>query len=308
MKVGVVYGGTAEEREASSKNAADIAAVLKERGYQVQLIPFEKDFVHTLKSNGVDLVYVCTQGKGYGDGTIQGILEHEGIPFTGSGMSAAALINDKILCKLLFDRYQIPTPHWEILDREQYESGTFDYEGFGYPFVAKAPTQGGSFGIELITCPDDLDRIRNVFHYDDPILLERFVNGRFYTVGLYESKGHLIVLPVVEGVDDEKNNHTFGEDGIELISFTGSYSIRQSSLDGELSKKMGEIAQNVFRVTHAKGVGRVDFMVEENTGHPYVLEINAVPGLKKASLMPQEAKMAGIEYGDMIEDILLSAQ
>lgn len=303
MNVSVVYGGTKEERDASYKNAKDIAEVLKERGYRAILIPFEHDIINTLRRESTDVVYLCVQGKGYGDGTLQGILEHEKISFTGSGMRAASLINDKILCKLLFDKYDISTPKWRILGRKDYENGDFSFDASDYPFVAKAPTQGGSFGIELIRSREDLPNIGKVFEYDDPLLIEDYIDGRFFTVGLYESNGKLITLPVVEGIDLEKKEK---ETGGDLISFTGAYSARESSLDDKLAGRMEDMARKVFEITGARALARVDFMVDANLV-PYVLEINAVPGLKRASLMPKEAMIAGIDYADMIEDILKAA-
>ncbi len=307
MNIGVVYGGTDEERGASEKNAGDIAQALKVKGYQVSLMDFEKDIMSTLKSKQTDVVFLCVQGKGYGDGTFQGMLEHAKIPFTGSSMRSASLINDKILCKLLFDRYDISTPDWDILSRDRYEKGDYPYEKIGFPFVAKAPTQGGSFGIELIRNREELPLIEKVFRFDDPILLEKYIDGSFYTIGFYESDGELISLPVVEGLDlDLEQKAERREDG-ELISFTGNYAISPEALKGELSEEIAEMGRQVFDITKARDVARVDFMVRKADGRPYVLEINAVPGLKKTSLMPREAMLSGIVYEDMIEDILKSA-
>ncbi|MCR5302262.1 MAG: ATP-grasp domain-containing protein [Lachnospiraceae bacterium] len=302
MKVSVVYGGTKEERGPSEMNAKEIAAALDRRGYTTTLIDFGKDIVKTLRDAQTGAVFLCVQGKGYGDGTLQGILEHEGIPFTGSCMRAASLINDKILCKLLFDRYNIPTPRWDILGKSEYESGTYSYE-LRYPFVAKAPTQGGSFGIELIRNAGDVSHIGNIFEFDDPILLEEFIDGRFYTVGMYESSGRIITLPIAEGID-----LTPKEPGTEenLIVFSGSCDTIRSELDEDLSEEMEKIALKVFEITGARGVGRVDFMVDRNN-RPFVLEINAVPGMCRTSLIPMEAEFAGIEYDDMVEDILKAA-
>ena len=86
MNISVVYGGTSEERAASKKNAKDIAQALESRGYAIKLLEFGRDTVKDLRDAGTDAVFLCTQGKGYGDGTLQAILEHENIPFTGSGM------------------------------------------------------------------------------------------------------------------------------------------------------------------------------------------------------------------------------
>lgn len=302
MKVSVVYGGTKEERGPSENNARQIIAALDRRGYDTALIEFGSDIVRTLRNEHTDVVFLCVQGKGYGDGTLQGILEHENIPFTGSGMRAAALINDKILCKLLFDRYGIPTPRWEILPRSEYEANERSYDHL-FPFVAKAPTQGGSFGIELIRSGSDTDLIRNVFEYDDPILLESFIDGRFYTVGMYESGGKLVTLPIVEGLDT-REERTQKEGG--LIKFTGQCDTKRSDLDPTLSDRMMKTAQKVFEITGARGIGRVDFMVGKDH-EPYVLEINAVPGMRQTSLLPMEAGFAGIDYDDMVEDILKAA-
>ena len=305
MTVAIVYGGTSSEAAASAKNAGSIEKVLRARGYDVRMLEFGRDMIRTLRREKADIVYVCVQGKHHGDGTLQAMLEHVGIPFTGSGARAAALINDKILCKLLFDHEGIPTPRWAMLTREQYERGAFDYESFGWPFVAKAPTQGGSFGIELIRSAADLEKIGPIFGYDDPILLEQFVDGDFYTVGLFERRGELVTLRCVEGVETLAGAQVERKNSLTL--FTGEYATRPPCLDGETLRRMERTAEQVFKITGARGVGRVDFMVCRDTGEFYVLEINAVPGLKRESLMPREAEYSGVCYEDMVEDILLSA-
>ena len=304
MIVSVVYGGTPEERLPSEKNASDIAHALKTRGHEVHLFQIEKDIISSIIIVHTDVVYLCVQGKGYGDGTFQAMLEMHGIPFTGSRMRAACLINDKILSKLVFERAGIRTPKWDILTRKRFEKGDYPYEDFGYPFVAKAPTQGGSFGIELIKSGEDLHRIETVFKYDDPILLEKFIPGGFYTVGIYKSRKNLVSLPVVEGLDLDQKKKTGSK---ELIMFTGNYGICESRLNQNVTKEITGMALQVFHTTGAKDLCRVDFMVSEEDGKPYVLEINAVPGLKRCSLMPLAAELAGIVYEDMIEDILYAA-
>lgn len=311
MVVSVVYGGTPEERGPSEENAAEIAAALKSRGYQVHLMAFDKDILSAIRAAGTDVVFLCVQGKGYGDGTLQAMLDAEGIPYTGSPMRAACLINDKILCKLVYDRYKIPTPRWEILTEKAWAAGDFDFEAFGYPFVAKAPTQGGSFGIELIRSPRDLDRIGRVFVYDDPILIERFIDGRYFTVGLYEGRDGLVILPPMESMNldhpDPLKPGPADDSGREVNVFIGHYGARPADLDKGEQAGLMKIAEQVFEATGARGYSRVDFMLAHQDHTPYVLENNAVPGLKKASLFPQEADLAGIVYEDMIEEILQAA-
>lgn len=308
MIVSVVYGGTIEERGASFKNAKDIAAVLLERGYDARLTEFGADIMARLKEEKTDMVFLCVQGKDYGDGTFQAMLDTEKIPYTGSGRRAASLINDKILCKLLFDRFGIRTPKWDILCKKTYDRGEYPFEEFGFPFVAKAPTQGGSYGIELIRSIEDIPKIEGVFAFDDPILLEKYVEGRFYTVGIYDHDGEIVVLPVVEGLDLSEVNNSAKELNKRLISFTGQYGIRESNLSYETDKDMQEMSRKIFDITKAMDVARIDFMVSEEDGKPYVLEINAVPGLKRESLLPKEAELYGVSYGDLIEDILKAAK
>lgn len=305
MRVAVVYGGYSSEKEASAENARHIGKTLCENGYEVCMVPYKKDLVRTLKENEIDIVYVCVQGKGHGDGTIQAILEHEGIPFTGSGAHAAALINDKIVSKLLFEQNGLPTPRWQILTEEEYKSGQFDAEAFGYPFVAKAPSEGGSFGIVLIHNGQELKKLKDVFAYESPILIEEFIAGDFYTVGVLEQEGALHSLPCVKGIElcgEEENDRP---DRLKL--FTGEYAVKKSELSSELLENMTEMSERAFRIMGARDVARIDYMVSEKDNKPYVLEINAVPGLKPKSLLPQAAKIAEISYKDLIERTLQNA-
>ena len=179
MKVAIVYGGFSSEKQASAENAKYIEKALQTKGYDTYMVPYEKGFVQSLKEIETDIVYVCVQGKGHGDGTVQRILEQEGILFTGSDSRAAAVINDKIVSKKLFDQFGLQTPRWETLEKEVYEQGLWDANTFGYPFVAKAPSEGGSFGIVLIRNEDELHLIKEVFAYESPILIEEFIPGDF---------------------------------------------------------------------------------------------------------------------------------
>lgn len=304
MKTAIVYGGFSSERKASEENARYIEKTLKKCGYETCMVPYEKNLIDTLRREQAEMVYVCVQGKGHGDGTIQAMLEHEGIPFTGSRAHAASLINDKIVSKLLFEHARISTPRWQMLTKEEYEAGKFDAEAFGYPFVAKAPSEGGSFGIVLIREEKELDQIRKVFAYESPILIEEFIAGEFYTIGLFERE-RLTALPCVRGLEVIEGKEKEETDRLQV--FTGEYAVRKADLPKELLDRMKEMAKKAFALMGAQDIARVDFMVSAKDLQPYMLEINAVPGLKPRSLLPQAAGMAGISYEELIEGILLSA-
>lgn len=300
MKVGIVYGGTSTEREASALNARAVEASLRGRGYGAAMIPYDQELLENLRREKPDMVFLCVQGKGHGDGTLQGMLDFLGIPYTGSGMTAAAVINDKLLCKALFERYGHRTPRWTALSGRDWRAGAIPVEAVGYPFVAKAPTQGGSFGIALIRSEAELDRIGVAFRYDDPVLLESFVQGSFYTVGVLERDGEAIALPCVEGVDER-------EERGELRLFTGRFGAVRARLPESRQAEMQSTALSVFRELGARDYARVDFMIGAEDGLAQLLEINAVPGLKPASLLPLAAGLAGIGYNDLIEGVLQSA-
>jgi len=207
---------------------------------------------------------------------------------------------------MLFEKIGLQTPEWRMLTEEEYEKGGFDPETFGYPFVAKAPSEGGSFGIALIRSGSDMGRIRDIFAYESPILIERFIPGDFYTVGILERDGKLSALPCVQGV--ELHGETENADPNNLKLFTGDYGVKEAKLPKDLQEKMKEMAKKAFSVTGARDVARIDFMVACEGLQPYILEINAVPGLKPRSLLPGAARMAGIPYNDLIEGVLLSAK
>lgn len=305
MKVAIVYGGFSSEKQASAENAKYIEKALQTKGYDTYMVPYEKGFVQSLKEIETDIVYVCVQGKGHGDGTVQRILEQEGILFTGSDSRAAAVINDKIVSKKLFDQFGLRTPRWETLEKEVYEQGLWDANTFGYPFVAKAPSEGGSFGIVLIRNEDELHLIKEVFAYESPILIEEFIPGDFYTIGVLEQNGEVKTLPCVQGLEMQGEHENDDPDSLKV--FTGDYAVREASLPEDIIYQMDVMTKEAFRITDARGIARIDFMVAKKDLQPYILEINAVPGLKPRSLLPGEAKLAGISYEDLIEGVLLEA-
>lgn len=306
VKIGVVYGGYSSESKASAENAKYIMEALQNRGYEVYPVPYQKGLVDRLRRLEIDVVYVCVQGKGHGDGTIQAVLEQEGIPFTGSGSHGATIINDKILSKMFFERAQIQTPRWQILTYEEYRQGSFDGAAFGYPFVAKAPSEGGSFGIELIQGAEQLEKLEQVFAYESLILIEQFIAGDFYTIPLLEHHGEIETLPCIKGIEVEESVDKMDIQSLKL--FTGEYRCEPADLPKELISRMKHMAIKVYKTVGARDIARVDFMVDVSTMQPYVLEVNAVPGLKPRSLFPGAAKIAGMAYEDLIENLLLEAK
>lgn len=310
MKVTLVYGGTSTEKETSKLNAKNIAPVLESMGHKTAMVPYTKDIIAKIKETNPDVVFVCVQGKGHGDGTIQAMLEHEGIPYTGSDMRAASLINDKILCKLLFEKCGIPTPKWELISYSEFEDGSYvkKINAVGYPLLCKSPTQGLGIGIEYIGKESDNILVKKVFDYDPVVALEQYVQGDFYTVAVIEKDCKVQALPVLKGI------MIHGLDGVqgtvlpqEKICDCDPYYIVKPDTTDEVLKKMQEIAVEVFRVCGARDMARIDIMLPKGSEEPLVLEINAVPGLKQSSFYPNAAFLAGMTYEELIETLLQSA-
>ncbi len=304
MNIAVIHGGTSSEQAVSTLNAGYVMNALGRRGYRTTDILFTRDVSRRLLEERPDAVFLCVQGKGHGDGTLQAILDHLEIPYTGSGMQAAAIINDKILCQKLFAIEGIRIPADCVWTEKEHCTGDgkkrfeerLGKSGISFPCVAKAPTQGGSFGIVLIESMDAYDLMQEAFFFDSRILIEQFVSGRFATVGILEQSGIAEALPVVEGRSRMPCSR--------IIKFTGEYDVYPSDLPSEIISELQNTALRTYRTLGARGYARVDFIVEEESGRPFILEINAVPGLKPQSLYPPAAALAGIGYDDLIEIIL----
>jgi D-alanine-D-alanine ligase/UDP-N-acetylmuramate--alanine ligase len=301
MKVSIVHGGTSTEEAVSTRNAIHVEEVLSRLGYETELVLYDHDMPEKLRLKAPDVVFICVQGKGHGDGTIQGLLDFFKIPYTGSKTLGAAIINNKIVSKELFERAGIPTPPWQSLSLADFKAGNFDFSRIGFPVVAKAPTQGGGFGIEFIKTEKNIPKAESVFAYDDPILIEKFIRGRFATVGLFRRNGVLETFPLLEVTSDPPLAKT------ELDLFEGLYSIRPSDLPDYLKTEFDNLSRRVFTATRAKDYARVDFILCEEDERPYVLEINAVPGLKQKSFYPYGAALHGISENELIETILRNA-
>ncbi len=305
MKVAVIHGGDSTEAAVSTLNASYVEKALVALGYEVSMVSYDETMIPTLMKEQPEAVFLCVQGKGHGDGTLQGILDFLKIPYTGSLREAATIINNKILCQTMFAKAQLPiAPNFTWSEKDHIEAnGQAHFQekmkkvNMKFPCVAKAPTQGGSFGIVLLHTIEDYSIIEEIFQYDQELLIEEFLEGDFYTVGILKYKGEHLILPVMQGMSLEDDH--------EFICFTGKYKGMRASLPSDLETKMQAYAKKAFETSGARTYARVDFILEKHTMEPYVLEINAVPGIKASSLFPPAVELMGISYNEMIEAILL---
>ena len=241
LKVLLLLGGTSPEREVSKSTGKSVYTALINLGYDVVVIdpayginqPLEvekyfdeKDFAEILNENYLDAVnlisssefnvaFLALHGKYGEDGTIQSLLELKGIKYTGSKVLSSAIAMDKIMSKILFDEYHVPTPKWFHFKIKEYSTEEINKmieQQFGYPAVIKPNDQGSTVGLTICKTSEQLDEaIHNAFEYSDRIIVEEYIPGRELTVAVLDD----VALPVLEirpkhGIYDYECKYTSG--------------------------------------------------------------------------------------------------
>ena len=302
--IGVLMGGLSGEREISLRSGENCARALESRGYHVVRIDAVRDVAQRLDENGVEVAFLALHGRYGEDGTIQGLLEVMGIPYTGSGVLASALGMNKISAKKIVRSSGVPTPDsCEIqVDEPAGEAAARIEETLGFPVMIKPVDEGSSLGVikckDAAELPGFLEKVRSEF---GTVFAERFVAGCEITVGVLELDGRLTTLPVLELVPkrefyDYEAKYTRG-----LTDF-----ILPARLDPVVYERAERLALSAFRAIGCRGYGRVDLMVDA-AGVPWFVEVNTLPGMTELSDLPAQAAAAGICYEDLVEAILRTA-
>ena len=304
-KIVVVCGGPSTEAEVSRRTGKAIANALKSKDYNVELMELNpKTFAYEIQNKNCGIVFNAIHGLCGEDGLIQGTLDMLNIPYTGSGVLASALTMDKVMTKNILIASKISTPKYCVY-RSIEKSGALAKsiaKEFGLPVVIKASNQGSSIGVTVAEHSEDISAaIENAFDYGDEILVEEFIKGREMTVAVFGNEDEAQALPIIEittvsGRYDYESKYTKG----------ASTHIVPAEISARLTKKIQEMAVKAFKACKCSGVARVDFMLSEKNV-PYVLEINSVPGMTETSLVPDAARAAGIDFPELCEKILMSA-
>ena len=301
----VVMGGPSTEAEVSRRSGGAILAALLSKGYPavgLELNP--PTFTAEIQTMRPAIVFNALHGKYGEDGILQGTLDMLGIPYTGSDVRAAALTMDKLTAKRIFRAEGIPTPRFLCLHAGEREAKTAERvrAEFDLPVVVKAPEQGSSIGVYIVTREEDLQpAIDEAFSYGDEVLIEEFIHGRELTVTVLGVGVTAETLPVIEimttsGRYDYESKYTPG----------ASRHLVPAELSEECTTAVHDIAVRVFKACGCAGIARVDVMLGDD-GQPYVIEINSVPGMTAISLVPDAARAIGIEFPELCEKILAMA-
>lgn len=307
MKVAVVHGGTSTEAEFSTENARDIHDALLRLGYDSILVDYDEAMIEKIRQEKADIAFLCVQGMGHGDGTCQGLFDFYKIPYTGTRMQQAAIINEKIVCQALFQDAGLPVAKHFFLSRQEYFSSEgkeilhsrMAEHGMAYPIVSKSTTQGACMGIELIMSEDNYADIEKSFDIDERILIEDYCEGDAFTISLLETAEGWQELPFIAGRRLVNTEH--GPE-FKLDLYRSIYRITDV-----IERRLIEEAKRVADITGARDYCRIDFMYDRQQDREAILEINAVPGLRRMSFLPLAAKAAGIGYDELIDMIVKSA-
>jgi D-alanine-D-alanine ligase len=295
-KIGVLMGGFSAEREVSLKSGTAVHGALIERGYDTVSLDVGRDISAQLVTGKIDVAFICLHGRLGEDGTIQGLLEVMGIPYTGSGVLASALAMNKTAAKVVFSANGLTVARYVVLRG----SDTFDeaLAGFGYPLVVKPSQEGSSVGVSLVKNPADLPQaVASAFRYDDEVLVEEYIKGREIQVGILSDRaiGAIEIVPKREFYDFEAKY----TDGM-------AEHICPAPLDKPIYDKVMQQGELAHSVLGCSGYSRVDFLVTDS-GECYLLEVNTLPGMTALSLLPEIAHHAGYGFTDLVEEIVCSA-
>ena len=291
-KIAVLMGGPGSERDVSMVTGKGVAKALRSLGADVSEVDVRgADFALPA---GVELAFIALHGTFGEDGQVQQILEDLGVPYTGEGVAESELAFNKIRSKEAFQRHGVTTPYWQIITATQRPT-------IPIPFVIKAPRQGSTVGVHIIRNEREVDAaIADASTYDRELLVEKFVAGRELTIGILGEQA----LPIIEiipkgGFYDFTNKYPFLNPG----AGGGAEHVCPAKIPEEQTRAIQELALRAHQALGLKVYSRVDVMLPEE-GEPSVLEINTIPGMTEASLLPEAAGVAGISYPELCRRII----
>lgn len=283
-KIAVLKGGPGSERDVSLATGAGVAKALRSLGAEVVDVDV-RDENFQLPSD-VDLAFNTIHGTFGEDGQLQKILETRGIAYTGDDVVGSQTAFDKIQSKKKFEEHGVATPRWQVIRPGQNPT-------IPLPIVVKPPRQGSTVGVYIVRNPTELaSALTDVAKYDQEVLVEEFIAGRELTVGILGDQA----LPIIEiipksGFYDFNNKYPF----LNPNAGGGAEHVCPAKIDSDRTKQIQELALRAFRSLGLRVYGRVDVLLPEE-GEPTVLEVNTIPGMTEASLLPEAAAAAGINY------------
>lgn len=290
--VAVLYGGHSAEREVSLDSGAAVFGALQRLGIKAALVDTRDGGWWNRLGGEFAHVFNALHGRGGEDGTVQGLLETLGVSYTGSGVLASALAMDKLRTKQLWAGIGLSTPEFEVLE------GDSDFAAIAARWgtvMVKPAHEGSSVGMAKVSTAAELAAAyQDAAKYDAVVLAERCIRGAEFTVGVLGGR----VLPAIRLETD----NVFYDYEAKYISNDTRY-LCPCGLSAEKEQELAALARTAFESVGCRGWGRVDVMQDE-AGRFYLLEVNTVPGMTSHSLVPMAAKAAGLDFDQLVAEIL----
>jgi D-alanine-D-alanine ligase len=291
-KIAVLMGGPGSERDVSLATGRGVSKALRLLG--VEVVDVDVHDEHFALPKDVDLAFITIHGTFGEDGQLQKILEERSVLYTGDGVEPSRAAFDKILSKEKFREHNVVTPEWEVVEVGQRPT-------ISVPLVVKPARQGSTVGVVIVKNASELDSaMAEAGKYDQKLLIEKFVSGRELTIGVLGDQA----LPILEiipkgGFYDFNNKYPF----LNPQGGGGAEHVCPAKIDPNKTKQIQEQALHAFRALGLVVYGRVDVLLPDS-GEPFVLEVNTIPGMTEASLLPEAAAAAGINYVDLCARII----
>jgi D-alanine-D-alanine ligase len=301
LHIAVLLGGWSNERPVSLMSGEGIATALEERGHKVTRIDMDRDVAARLAETAPDVVFNALHGSPGEDGSVQGMMDLMGLTYTHSGMVASVIAIDKELTKQALVPHGIPMPGGRIVPVAEIH----EHDPLQRPYVLKPVNEGSSVGVAIVTAEGN---------YGNPISRD--------AKGPWQEFEHLLAEPFIRG--KELTTAVLGDRALmvtELKPKSGFYDFDAKYTDGltehicpaeipdEITQACLDLALRCHRLLGCKGCSRTDFRWDDSQGLAglFVLETNTQPGMTPLSLVPEQAKHLGIEYGELVELIIAEA-
>jgi D-alanine-D-alanine ligase len=305
-RVGVLFGGRSAEREVSIMSGTGVLNALKNRGVDAHAFDPGTQTLSELEAAKFDRVFIALHGRFGEDGTIQGVLETLGIPYTGSGVQASSMAIDKLTSKKIWVAESLPTPAWRV------GHASTDWKRvvaeLGDALIVKPAREGSSIGITKVTTHDRNElaaAFEAAVRCDDTVLVEQLVFGRELTCAILGEGSAARALPLIE-IRAPSANYDYHS---KYFSDETQY-LCPAPIDARLAHEIQALCVRAYNALGARGWGRVDVMldVDAKGDRPYLLELNTSPGMTGHSLVPMAARAVGLSYEDLVLEILSMAR
>ncbi|WP_313290732.1 D-alanine--D-alanine ligase [Stutzerimonas nitrititolerans] len=292
-RVAVLFGGKSAEREVSLKSGAAVLGALQAAGVDAFGIDVGDDFLQRLSTERIDRAFIVLHGRGGEDGSMQGLLECAGIPYTGSGILASALAMDKLRTKQVWLSLGLPTPRHAVLASE--EDCEAAAKTLGFPLIVKPAHEGSSIGMAKVSGLGELIAAwRDASAYDAQVLVEQWIQGPEFTIATLRGQ---VLPPIGLGTP-----HTFYDYDAKYLADDTQYRI-PCGLDGAKEAELKALSARACEAVGIQGWARVDVM-QDADGAFWLLEVNTVPGMTDHSLVPMAANAAGLDFQQLVLAIL----